>query len=664
MMDRRKFLMRMAQLGVGLSAMPLARLASGYAAGRKKKMLVLGIDGMDVRLTLEFLKQGIMPNTARLAKAGSLVPVGSSIPPQSPVAWSNVTVGAPPELHGIYDFIHRDPSTMIPYLSTSRVLPPGRVLNFAGYTLPLSGGGTELLRKGKPFWKYLAERDIPATIFKMPANFPCLDDGVKMVSGMGTPDLRGGYGNFTIFTTDKKHLEANYSGGTVMPAVFKQGRALAMLPGPANSLREGNPASAISLGAWRDSTNPTARIRIQDAELLMAEGEWSAWIKISFPMLGSLYNVKGICRLYMQSVHPEFTLYVSPLNMDPGEPALPLASPEAYGEELSRNVGPFYTQGFPEDTKALSEGVFADGEYLGLARYILKESERLFEYELARFSRMNEGLLFFYFGSLDLNSHMFWRAIDSGSPLYTDKLHAGFGDTLKGLYVEMDRIIGKIFDKFDLADPDLMVSIMSDHGFCPFRRQVNLNTWLYKNEYLSLKTPVDLDDEGYFSRVDWAKTGAYNLGINGIYLNLEGRERTGAVPLAQAMEVLNQLKRELLELRDPVTGATVVSRVRIVGEEERHRNPHAPDLIVGWATGYRTSWRSILGGFEHDIISDNQDKWSGDHCVDPMIVPAIFISNKKVVKEGPHLTDIGPTILAHFGIQTPAAMTGRPLCGV
>ena len=198
-MNRRQFLRKSFTLGVGCYMAPFGNLL--HANSRRKKVLVLGIDGMDVHLTKFYMSQGLLPNLRKVVEKGSMMAVATSNPPQSPVAWSNITMGASTIVHGIYDFIHRDPETMVPYLSTSRVTPPARILHIGSYNIPLSQGRTELLRQGKPFWEYLAERDIPTTIFKMPANFPCTRGKVDMVSGMGTPDLRGGYGSFTVFTT-------------------------------------------------------------------------------------------------------------------------------------------------------------------------------------------------------------------------------------------------------------------------------------------------------------------------------------------------------------------------------------------------------------------------------------------------------------------------------
>ncbi len=662
-MNRRQFLKTMAAMGAMTLLPPFSRKL--FASPDREKVLVLGIDGMDTGLTREYMDKGFLPNLAKLTRKGMICPMGTSLPPQSPVAWSNVIAGANSEVHGIYDFIHRKPDTLAPFLSTSTVIPPGRVLHIGDFQIPVDAGEVRLLRQGTAFWEPLGKRDIPATLFKMPVNFPCRSNSrsVKMVSDMGTPDLRGGYGNYTVLTTAPEQFDKHLTGGLMIPARFTQGRCDIRLPGPPNSLKAGSPAASAPVTVWRDKDNPVVRVRIEDSELILKAGEWSDWQEISFNMLGPLSKVKGICKVYIKQVHPEFCMYITPLNIDPADPSLPVTSPESYGKQLVEDVGYFYTQGFPEDTKALSEGIFTEDEYLELADQIFHERKKCFDYELARFVKLETGLLFFYFGSLDLNSHMYWRMMDKSSPSYIPELAAKYGQTILSYYMKMDQVVKEIADAIDITDPRLTLIIMSDHGFGPFNRQVNLNTWLFEKSYLAMDYKPGSRDSanGYFNGVNWSRTGVYNVGINCLYLNRQGREKNGIVTGGQAGRLLDMLSKDLKALQDPETGQKAVSRVRIVTDREHRLHPYAPDLIVGWNNGYRNSWKSILGGFEPEVFKDNLDKWSGDHCIDPFFVPATLISNKKVIKKSPDLCDIGPTILTQFGIQPPMEMTGTRL---
>ena len=112
---------------------------------------------------------------------------------------------------------------------------------------------------------------------------------------------------------------------------------------------------------------------------------------------------------------------------------------------------------------------------------------------------------------------------------------------------------------------------------------------------------------------------------------------------------------------DPANGEKAVADVRIIPEEERRLHPNAPDLIVGWNTGYRTSWDSTLGGISPDVFGDNLDKWSGDHCMAPHCVPATLVANHPILAANPALTGIGATVLAAFGLDAQAGSEGTPL---
>ena len=659
-MNRRDFIARSAILGLGATLSPTSQLLAAKVV-KRRKTLILGLDGMDIKLARAFMRLGLLPNFTKLAQTGGMTSVATSFPPQSPVAWSSFSVGAWPSVHGIYDFIHRDPATMAPYLSTSKVSAPNKTLTLGDFEIPLSAGKVTNLRQGRPFWDYLADHDIPTTIQKMPGNFPCQHAKVDMLSGMGTPDLRGGYGSFTLITTAPPDNADKITGGVVVPINFTDNYAKALLAGPDNTLRRDHPPVTIPIRIWRDATNPVVRLLIQDHELILGQGDWTGWLRLSFSMLNHISEVKGICKVYIKSVHPEFSMYVSPVNIDPADPVLPIVSSSAYGKELSRHLGSFYTKGMPEDTKALSYDVLNNDEYLNLAYQIIDESRIGMVYEISKLARLDEGLLFYYFSSLDQDTHMFWRAIDPESPLYTEELGRKFGHTLKDLYVEMDKCLGRAMSMIDIHDPDVQLLVMSDHGFGPFRRQVNLNSWLHEQGFIALNAGADLEDGEYFANVNWQQTAAYALGINAIYLNLAKRERFGMLETSQADTVLSKIKQGLLALRDPKNGHKVVTNVYITPAAEKRTNPHAPDLIVGWNLGYRTSWGSILGSFTRETFQNNDDRWSGDHCIDPALVPAILFSNRKITLPQPSMIDITATVLAEYGIPLPSHMTGSSL---
>ena len=622
----------------------------------EQKCIVLGIDGMDPQLLRRFMQEGRMPNFARLAATGSFKELVTSTPPQSPVAWSNLITGMNPGGHGIFDFIHRDPKTMDLYFSTSRVAPARHVIHLGRWAIPMGGGSADQLRKGKAFWQILDERGVPNVVFRIPANFPPVPSKGRTLAGMGTPDLRGTYGTFTFYTDDLDTASGPREGGEVVQVQVDDGRVRADLIGPENPFHRKPEPAREAFNIALDPIDPVARITVGKESFILREGEWSPWIHVRFQLVPYLAGVDGICRFYLKQAHPRFALYVSPINIDPAAPALPIATPSKYAEELSEEAGEFYTQGIAEDTKALSDGVLNDDQYLEQARTVLEEHRRMFDAEFARFKR---GLFFFYFSSLDLNSHMFWRLMDAQHPEYDPALAAKNGKTIAEFYEQMDQVLGEVMARLDDHSTLLVVS---DHGFAPYSRSFNLNTWLMQNGYLKLHDGSVENPDQPFAQVNWRQTSAYGLGLNGIYLNVRGREREGIVGAEAAEALEREIQQKLEAVRDPANGMAVIPRV------DRARDVYTgqyartgPDLLVGYNRGYRAGWKTILGGISEDVLEDNENPWSGDHCIDPELVPGVVLSNRKIALAKPALTDIAPTILAIFGIAKDKQMTGQSI---
>jgi predicted AlkP superfamily phosphohydrolase/phosphomutase len=619
------------------------------------KLIILGIDGMDPQLLERFIQDGRMPNFARLMKEGSFRQLTTSIPPQSPVAWSNMMTGMNAGGHGLFDFIHRDPTTLEPYFSASRVEPPKHSISLGSWVIPLGSGTAEQLRQGKAFWEILDQHKIPNVVFRIPSNFPPIPAKGLTLSGMGTPDLRGTYGTFTFYTDDPTAAAGAVEGGQIVPVEVANSQVKAELIGPNNSFRKGSPAATEPFTVSVDPVEAAAKMVVQDHEFVLKEGEWSEWIPVEFQLIPFFGNVKGICRFYLKQVHPRFQLYVSPINIDPANPALPLSTPSSYSRELAEEVGEFYTQGIAEDTKALSAAVLDDKEYLEQAHTVLAEHRAIFDKEFPKFK---SGAFFFYFSSLDLNSHMMWRLMDTKHPSSDASLAAQYGSAIEDFYQQMDQVLGEVLPRLD---DHTTLLVLSDHGFAPYYRSFNLNTWLLQNGYITMKSEASADESLPFANVDWSRTRAYGLGLNGLYLNLRGREREGIVaPGAEADALLKEIKEKLLAVRDPKNNLPVITRMDVASEV--YQGPYArsgPDLLVGYNRGYRAGWKTILGAFPADVLEDNTNAWSGDHCMDYTLVPGVLLSNRKIQAEAPALTDIAPTILSEFGIAKSAGMMGH-----
>jgi predicted AlkP superfamily phosphohydrolase/phosphomutase len=621
-----------------------------------RSVVVLGIDGMDPKLLDTFMAKGRMPYFEKLMHEGTYTTLTTSTPPQSPVAWSNFITGMNPGGHGIFDFIQCDHANYMPLFSSALVESPEKTITIGRYVIPLSHGRVELLRRGLAFWQILDDKKIPYLIFKIPANFPPVDCNGYSLSGMGTPDLLGTYGTFSFFTDDPSFASMDISGGQVIPVTIEANRIRTALVGPDNTLLKNNPPLERPFSVSVDPENASATIDIGGKTILLRQGEWTNWIDVDFDVLGPFKKISGITRFYLKAVSPRFMLYAGALEINPAKPALPISTPPDYAADLYRQVGYYGTKGMPEDTKALEWGVFDDREFIDQANFIFRERVKLLDTVLRGYSG---GFLFFYFSTLDQTTHMLWRDFDPNHPAHTAE-SGPFMHQTEEYYAEIDSVVGAVQRRIP---EDAVFIAMSDHGFAPFYWKFNLNTWLYQNGYISVLDPSDITGQPLFRNVFWRRSRAFGLGINGLYINLRGRDAEGVVKPGEEYDALvNEIRSKLLAYRDPATGLPVIKEVyRREDVYQGAEVKNAPDLIVGYNRGYRCSDESALGEFSEEVITPNLSKWTGDHCMATDVVPGIIASNRRLLVDDPALTDIAATVLRLYGITPPKNMIGRPL---
>lgn len=613
-----------------------------------RRVIVLGFDGLDYGLTQELMARGSLPNFSRLAEMGRFSALGTSIPPQSPVAWSTFITGLDPGQHGIFDFVHRDPKTMQPYLSTTRTEAAARTLKLGKWQLPLDSGEVELLREGQPFWDVLERQGIETNVIRMPANFPPSGKATRELSGMGTPDILGTYGTFSFFTSSiNASTDRSLAGGAIFSVPVIDGVVHGVLEGPENPFLVQPEHVTADFTVYISADRQYAKLVVGDEERLLKVGDWSDWVPIEFA-LAPTQHLRAECRFFLKRLEPHFEMYVSPANIDPMSPALPISSPARYATELAKATGRFYTQGMPEDTKSLKTAVLTPAEFLQQAKIAGDEVRRQYAYELGRF---RDGLLFYYFGNVDQVSHVMWRPRDTQHPAYDAATDRPYEHVVEDLYVGLDAIVGDTLRS--LGKDDLLV-VMSDHGFASWRRSFHLNSWLRDNGYLAARPAFDVEDSGPFAGVDWSRTRAYAVGLNGLYVNVKGREAHGIVAPEDREALITEISGKLLRTIDPATGAPAISRMfrreevyTVKGHEDI-----APDAIVGYAKGTRSSDVSALGGLTPETIVDNRDAWNGDHCMDPAAVPGILLSSRPLRKAAPNLQTVAAAILAEFGIDS------------
>jgi predicted AlkP superfamily phosphohydrolase/phosphomutase len=550
-------------------------------------------------------------------------------------------------------------------------LPGGTSLRLFGYEFPLWGGGSVNYRQGTAFWEILEDHDIPATIYKIPAHFPPTETGQQTMSGMGTPDIykQGGYGTYFLYTEDPFALPGPAEKkGEIVTVTMYDDHFRDYIYGPENPIvavddGEDRPILKVPLNVYIDPDKPLAYMTIGDdadsgETIILEVGKWSDFVEVEFSVSPVLPGVSGITRFLLQEVRPNFRLFMQPTNIDPRNPASDITTPSGWASELADKHGLFETKGMPEDTAALKDGVLTYDEFRAGSMLIYdKRKEMLFDF----IEDLDAGVLFYYFCSIDLDCHMFWRLMDENHPSHDPDASDFNKQFIRWLYQDIDAVVGEVRKKLRPGDT---LMVMSDHGFAPFYRTFNLNTWLYDNGYLNFKEDVareDLEKQNLMT-VDWANTQAYSIGFASIYLNKEDAERNpgGIVRPEEVDGLVDEICSKLMKERDPDTGAPIFlkmykSRETYTGAELGR----APDIVAGFLSGYGTSDESAVGEFSGVIVQDNMSPWSGNHLMAAEEVPGIFFSNKKIMAEYPRLYDLTVTILNEFGIDKTPEMLGK-----
>jgi len=627
--------------------------------GRKPKpwirrLIIVGLDGQEPKLTDRFMAEGKLPNFKKLADAGCYHRLRSTFPSLSPVAWSSFSTGTNPGKHNIYDFLDRDLRTYLPLLSSTRIGRVEKYLKLGRFRIPLHKPELRLLRKSKPFWTILGERFIWSTILRVPITFPPDKFYGAELSAMCVPDLLGTQGTFLLYST-RPAEEKFKEGGIRLALEGSADRFEATLQGPGNSFLEDEPPLELPLSIELDRSSSKARIQVGSETLELSPATLSDWIPLSFRAAPGV-TVTGICRMMVTEMAEHTSLYVTPISLDPENPAMPVSHPSYYSTYLAKKIGPFTTLGLAEDTWALNEGVIDDGTFLKQTYDIDDEREAMF---FAALDRLREGTLACVFDATDRVQHMFWRYIEDGHPAAVGREDAEHRNAIEDLYVRNDALVGRVLKKVRKGD---VVMVISDHGFASFRRGVNLNSWLHAEGYLVLKEGCDGSRE-WLRDVDWSRTRAYSIGLTGMFLNLEGREEEGIVKPGEEAEALKaEIVGKLEGLIDSEKDEIGINEA--FDTAKIYSGPYvgnAPDLLIGYNAGYRTSWDCATGMVSGPIFEDNVKAWSGDHCIDPRLVPGVFFCNHAIDGEDPGLIDIAPTALRLFGLKPPGHMDGKPL---
>jgi predicted AlkP superfamily phosphohydrolase/phosphomutase len=484
-------------------------------------------------------------------------------------------------------------------------------------------------------------------VLRVPITFPVERiDGV-MVAGMCVPDLRGSQGSFTLVTSEKPAREI---GGEVV--LIPAGGGVARVPGPPSPIDSKIISTDVGI---KKTTTRGGEERFElvagKATVPLEVGRYTPWVPLEFKAARGV-SMRGIARFLPTSLNGTIAVYMTPIHIDPEKPAIPISHPSVFSTYLAKLQGPFATLGLAEDTGALTDDVIDEQGWLDQAYGIHDERREMWFHTL---DRLRSGLAVCVFDISDRLQHMFFRYLDEKHPANRGRESETHHDTLFEMYRRMDTLVG---ETARYVDKDTAFFVISDHGFTTFQRGVNLNAWLLQQGLLVLKEGAGPGE--YLSSIDWSRTRAYTVGLGGIYINRRGRERDGIVGDDDFDALKRQIIAGLLQLDD--NGTRAIRRVVDVANDMKGPYRHSgPDLLPGYESGYRVSWDCAKGSVYPDLFEDNVKRWSGDHCMDPELVPGVVFGNVALNEAASRLIDMGPTILDLFGVEVPAYMAGRSM---
>lgn len=558
------------------------------------RTIIVGFDSFDPAIFERLHEAGKMPNLAKFVNQGGYSRLEVCSPPQTEVSWTSIATGVDPGSHGIFDFVHRDPQTYAPYVS---LLPTKQSVLGEQFLPPYTT---------KTLFQEAADMGYPATALWWPALFPARPDiPVATIPGLGTPDIRGQLGVGTYLTTEpeeKKKVKVT----RLEPS--GKGEFNAELEGPQVKTKDSmRPAILPITVEIVDGASATLTIGNQEYKLSL--GIWSPIIELKF-QAGFAFSVHAITQVILTETKNRVSLYFLPLQIHPLHALWHYATPASLVKDSWKIAGPFLTLGWPQDTNALEDGCITDDQFLNLCDSIFTSRKKIFFHQLDNF---REGVLAGIFDCLDRVQHMFMRSNQG---------------IVEQWYVKLDHFIAEVQSHIDqLGLEKYRFLVLSDHGFRTFEQKVHLNHWLVENGYMQLAHQTETPD---LRDVAWEKTGAYALGLNSLYLNIANREGKGTVQPEDIEFLLEEIKAKLLDWKTQ-DGKQVISRVLL--KHEAFTGPYArlgPDLVVGYAPGFRASSETGLGKSAPTSLEANQDHWGADHCIDSTKVPAVIFSNRDI----------------------------------
>ncbi len=591
-----------------------------------QKVAVIGIDGAKPETIERLMKKGLLPNLSNLKDSGTYGHLQTIHASQTPIAWSSIMTGLDIGKHGVYDYLIRDPKSM--------------QLKFGMNDERFTPKGTEYvnLRKGKPVWEILGENEKKGISLFVPMAFPAKNFNGFIVAGMGIPDLRGAqgvpaiYSNESDFEEKEDFYKLNFSDNKTVSKIFA--------------------SKDLSKEFEIEILENKISIKIENVnEIILKQNEWSEWIETFFEQddkkIESFFRFK-----LLKFSNSEIRLYLSPVMYSPKQNFIPVVQPKELGKELIENAGMFKALSFESDVYGLKQKIIDEETWIEDMKYTFDKRIQVSDYLLK-----NKPWNFFMadYMPVDRVQHLFWRAIDKKHPLHDESKQ--YENTIDEVYAFTDQKIGELLKNFTQDD---LVFVVSDHGFCSYRKNVELNKILMEKGYLHLK---DEKKSESLNDIDWSKTKAYALGFGAIYINLQGRELYGVVE----QKDYDLMREQIIE---DLTGFSFQNELvlkNVLKREEAFSGgslEESPDLVPLYADGFRSGSDSTLGKVSSkEIVHDNLSKWSADH-VGPFDFSdnfGIIFSNQQINVSNASVFDIAVSSLDFFNLKKENEMVGKSL---
>ena len=258
---------------------------------------------------------------------------------------------------------------------------------------------------------------------------------------------------------------------------------------------------------------------------------------------------------------------------------------------------------------------------------------------------------------VDRIHHSFWKPMDPTHPQHEPQ--SPYATAIHDYYCHVDRQVGELLS---LCSEETAVLIVSDHGARPLMGGICLNEWLLQAGYLSLVThptqPTPLDQ----LTVDWSQTQAWGAGgyYGRIFLNVQGREPQGCIPLGDYEQLRTQLAKRLANLRDP-QGQSLNIKVFKPQEIYQRVRGVAPDLLVYFDD---LAWRSVGTLGNGGLYTQDNDTGPDDANHAPyglMIFHDPQHPQGGQQLEGAQIYDILPTLLDRYHLPPPKGLRGKIL---